>query len=533
MTDARVRVYKPISKTENKKLKIRVAAYCRVSTDMESQETSIESQKRYYEQLIQNRPEWELVGIYSDEGKSGTNLIYRDEFNRMVKDSEKGLIDLIITKSVSRFARNTVDSISTIRKLKSYNVGVFFETENTNTLDPSWELMITMMSAFAQEESRAKSNAVKWGYARKFENGESVLSTLYGYRSTGKKGYKIEESEAQVVKRIFREFLEGSSLNEIALRLNGDCIPTRLKKKWNKCVIDAMLKNIKYTGDAIQGLTYSPDYTSKKRIKNEGEVNQYFIEDAHPAIITKEIYSLVQREIERRKMIGLNKADFEKDFKQSHGYSFKYPIGNVLECAYCGAKYRRQIWTSRGNRRVVWRCTNRLVKGVKACPDSVTIHDEWIKEKIVEAINKMFKNKEEITNSLKLKINSMSKIDIEEEKIKLIESIQVYENHYKQLLNDNIGKSKYNAKKLSGELEEIASSISEKEKNLSRLLDNKAILYGDIIYYNFINKELSLREIEYKTYENLLIYKYFESIIVYKNDIIFKFNNSHIYNLGL
>ncbi|MEG0169976.1 MAG: recombinase family protein, partial [Anaerorhabdus sp.] len=321
MTDTRVRVYKPIGKTENKKLKIRVAAYCRVSTDMESQETSIESQKRYYEQLIRNRSEWELVGIYSDEGKSGTNLIYRDEFNRMVKDSEKGLIDLIITKSVSRFARNTVDSISTIRKLKSYNVGVFFETENTNTLDPSWELMITMMSAFAQEESRAKSNAVKWGYARKFENGESVLSTLYGYRSTGKKGYKIEESEAQVVKRIFREFLEGSSLNEIALRLNEDCIPTRFKKKWNKCVIDAMLKNIKYTGDAIQGLTYSPDYTSKKRIKNEGEANQYFIEDAHPAIITKEIYSLVQREIERRKIIGLNKADFEKDFKQSHGYS--------------------------------------------------------------------------------------------------------------------------------------------------------------------------------------------------------------------
>lgn len=529
MIDARVRVYKPIGKTENKKLKIRVAAYCRVSTDMESQETSIESQKRYYEQLIQNRPEWELVGIYSDEGKSGTNLIYRDEFNRMVKDSEKGLIDLIITKSVSRFARNTVDSISTIRKLKSYNVGVFFETENTNTLDPSWELMITMMSAFAQEESRAKSNAVKWGYARKFENGESVLSTLYGYRSTGKKGYRIEESEAQVVKRIFREFLEGSSLNEIALRLNEDCIPTRLKKKWNKCVIDAMLKNIKYTGDAIQGLTYSPDYTSKKRIKNEGEANQYFIEDAHPAIITKEIYSLVQREIERRKMIGLNKADFEKDFKQSHGYSFKYPIGNVLQCEQCGSRYRRQIWTARGNRRIVWRCANRMLNGVHACEYSPTILEEKLKKDIVLSVNSMIGDRKILINELSKKIESLSNEKIEIRKINLIRSIHKYEDKYKGVLNMNIGNSKTKSNELCEKLREISNIISNLKKDLFAIQDNETILMSDLSYYDYLKKQLKNEFNLVVKYDDTIINKYISKIFINNSSIKILFHNGFEY----
>lgn len=533
MTDARVRVYKPIGKTENKKLKIRVAAYCRVSTDMESQETSIESQKRYYEQLIQSRPEWELVGIYSDEGKSGTNLIYRDEFNRMVKDSEKGLIDLIITKSVSRFARNTVDSISTIRKLKSYNVGVFFETENTNTLEPSWELMITMMSAFAQEESRAKSNAVKWGYARKFENGESVLSTLYGYRSTGKKGYKIEESEAQVVKRIFREFLEGSSLNEIALRLNEDCIPTRLNKKWNKCVINAMLKNIKYTGDAIQGLTYSPDYTSKKRIKNEGEVNQYFIEDAHPQIISKEIFTLVQREIEKRKMISLVQANFEKNFKQSHSYSFKYPMGNVLQCEQCGSRYRRQIWTARGNHRVVWRCANRMLNGVQVCEDSPTLLEEQLKKYIVLSVNSMLGDRKKLMNELSNKIENLSNKEIDKKKINLIHSIHQYEVKYEEILNKNIGDSKMKSYELSEKLGEISNDIRNLKKDLSLLQDNDTILKSDLSYYDYLKKQLENEFNLVIEYDDTIINKYISKILVKDSNIKIVFHNGFVYSVIL
>lgn len=307
-----------------------------------------------------------------------------------------GKIDMIITKSVSRFARNTVDALQTIRKLKEKNIAILFEKEGVNTLEGSGELLITILSSQAQEESRNISENTRWGIVRRYENG--IISVNHkkfmGYTKDKKSGeLVIVPEQAEIVKRIFRMYLEGSSILEITRALEEDKIKTVTgKDTWHPGVIERMLINEKYMGDALMQKTYTVDFLTKKRVKNNGIVPQYYIEDNHEAIIPKEIFYRVQEEKARR--ASLNKSAVtrkaNKKKKEKSKYSSKYALTEILICGECGHPYRRQVWSKYGQKTVVWRCENRLKNGVKAtCKNSPTLKEEHT---IMIAINNVIED---------------------------------------------------------------------------------------------------------------------------------------------
>jgi len=379
---------------------LRVAAYCRVSTTLEQQEGSYEAQVSYYTEKIKSNPNWKCAGIYADDGKSGTNTKKRDDFNAMIEDCMAGKIDMVLTKSVSRFARNTVDSLQTIRKLKEKNIAVYFEKENINTLDGTGELLITILSSQAQEESRNLSENTKWGITRRFENGIISINhkKFMGYTKDEDGELVIVSEEAEIVKRIFRMYLEGSSILEITRALEADEIKTATgKDTWHPGVIEKMLVNEKYMGDALLQKTYTVDFLTKKRVKNNGIVPQYYIEDNHEAIIPKELFYKVQEEKARR--ASLNKSAVtrkaNKAKKEKSKFSSKYALTEILVCEECGHPYRRQVWSKYGQKTAVWRCENRLKNGTKAnCKHSPTLKEEPLHNAIMTAINSVVENNE-------------------------------------------------------------------------------------------------------------------------------------------
>ena len=283
--------------------KRRVAAYARVSTDQEEQLTSYEAQVDYYTNYIKSRDDWEFVDVYTDEGISGTSTKHREGFNKMVKSALDGNIDLIITKSVSRFARNTVDSLTTIRKLKDIGCECYFEKENIWTFDGKGELLLTIMSSLAQEESRSISENVKWGHRKRFADGKVSVpfNNFLGYKKGEDGNLVIDEEQAMIVKRIYREFLSGSSSVAIAKGLTNDGIETPgHKQKWYATTVRSILTNEKYKGDALLQKHYTVDFLTKKQKINNGEVQQYYVENNHPAIIEPDVFEMVRLEIDRR-----------------------------------------------------------------------------------------------------------------------------------------------------------------------------------------------------------------------------------------
>ena len=334
--------------------KLRVAAYARVSTDTEEQLSSYEAQVDYYTQYIQNNTELIFVGIYTDEGISATNTKKRDGFNRMISDALAGKIDRIITKSVSRFARNTVDTLTAVRDLKSKDVEVFFEKENIYTMDPKGELLITLLSSLAQEESRSISENVTWGQRKRFQDGKVNMpfSSFLGYRRGSDGLPEIVPKEAEIVRRIYRLFLEGATYGDIARQLMDDNIPTpRNKKVWQKSTITSMLSNEKYKGDALLQKKFTVDFLNKKMKINEGEVPQYYVENSHPAIISKEIFDLAQLEIQKRT---------EKARKSSSRHCFS----SKLRCECCGNYFGSKVWHSTSKyRKILWQCNHKFNNG--------------------------------------------------------------------------------------------------------------------------------------------------------------------------
>ncbi len=285
----------------------RVATFARVSTSSEEQLTSYEAQVDYYTRFIQSKPEWEFVRVYTDEGISAVNTKKREGFNQMVRDALDGKIDLIVTKSVSRFARNTVDSLVTVRKLKEKGVEVYFEKENIYTLDSKGELLITIMSSLAQEESRSISENVTWGQRKRFADGKVSLpySHFLGYRKGDNGLPEIVPEEAETVRWIYSLFLSGKTTGSIAGLLTREGIPTPAgKKKWAASTVESILKNEKYKGDALLQKAFTVDFLTKKQKKNEGEVPQYYVENSHPAIIDPAEWKLVQRELSAGKPSG-------------------------------------------------------------------------------------------------------------------------------------------------------------------------------------------------------------------------------------
>lgn len=380
---ARKRVGNTVSKFDIPKL--RVAAYCRVSTDTDEQATSYEAQVEHYTDFIRKNQEWEFAGIFADDGITGTNTKKREEFNRMIDECMEGNIDMIITKSISRFARNTLDCLKFIRDLKEKNIPVFFEKENINTMDAKGEVLLTIMASLAQQESQSLSQNVKLGIQYRYQQGKVQVNhnRFLGYTKDEEGNLVIEPEGARVVRRIFREYLEGESLAGIGKGLMSDGICTAANNpKWRPETIQKILRNEKYIGDALLQKTYTVDFLTKKRVKNDGIVPQYYVENNHEAIIPRELYLQVQEEMNRRGQL----------FKGVDGkrriYSSKFALSAITFCGVCGDIYRRTHWNNRGKKSIVWRCLTRLADGPEGCT-SRTVLEEELHVAVSEALNQV------------------------------------------------------------------------------------------------------------------------------------------------
>ena len=368
--------------------KQRVAAYCRVSTDSEEQLNSYEAQKAYYMQKIEENPDWVLAGIFADKGLSGTSLKKRDEFKRMIAACKRGRIDTILTKSLSRFARNTVDCLDTIRMLRARGIGVIFEKENINTLTESSEFLITLFSGFAQAESESLSGNIVRGKLMSMQAGNVPFQykKLLGYRKGADGKPEIDPEEAKTVRRIYRRYLDGCSLPQIQRELEADRIPTAEGiKRWSRQVLQNILTNERYIGDALLGKTYVLDCIIKEVRKNNGERPQYYVENNHEAIVPREWFQRVQEEMTRR---ASKRKVMQRHGKTEQGkYSGKYALSELLVCGECGTPYKRCTWARNGKKRVVWRCVSRLEFGTKYCHHSPTLDEDRLHAAILEALN--------------------------------------------------------------------------------------------------------------------------------------------------
>ena len=381
--------------------KLRVAAYCRVSTETDEQATSYEAQIEHYTEYIRKNPSWEFAGIYADDGISGTNTKKREEFNRLIADCMEGRIDMVVTKSISRFARNTLDCLKYIRQLKDKNIAVFFEKEGINTLDAKGEVLLTIMASLAQQESQSLSQNVRLGLQYRYQQGKVQVcaNRFLGYDKDKDGNLVINPEEAEVVKRIYREYLEGRSYYDIGKGLTADGIKTAAGKDvWLASTLKKILQNEKYIGDALLQKTVTTDFLTKKRVANKGIVPQYYVENSHEAIIPREIYMQVQEEIVRR-------AHLQTGTGKRRVYSGKYALSSIVFCGHCGDIFRRTHWNLPGGKTIVWRCVSRLNKKTSGinCP-ARTVTEADLHKVIVTAVNQALDERDIFLPALKLGI---------------------------------------------------------------------------------------------------------------------------------
>lgn len=365
-----------------------------MSTDQEEQLSSYENQVNYYRDYISKHEDYELVDIYADEGISATNTKKRDAFNRLIQDCRAGKVDRILVKSISRFARNTLDCIKYVRELKELGVGVTFEKENIDSLDSKGEVLLTILSSLAQDESRSISENATWGIRKKFERGEVRVNTtkFMGYDKDENGRLIINPGQAETVKFIYEKFLEGYSPESIAKYLNDNEIPGWTgKANWYPSAIQKMLQNEKYKGDALLQKTFTVDFLTKKRVQNDGQVNQYYVENSHEAIIDKDTWELVQLELARR-----------KDFREEHqlkAYIIQNddnPFTTKVFCKACGSAFGRKNWTTSRGKRKVWQCNNRYrVKGQIGCLNN-HIDEEMLEKAFMKAVGLLQEHRSDV-----------------------------------------------------------------------------------------------------------------------------------------
>ncbi len=382
-------------KHNNENSILRVCAYCRVSTDSDDQVESYRAQVEYYTQAIAKNPKWRFVDIYADEGITGTSVRKRDRFNKMMKDCEKGKIDLILTKSVSRFARNTVDSLKYVRKLKAKGIGVFFEEQNLDSLKADSEMFIGLHSVLAQAESESISANVKWGIRQRMRSGTFAFRyNILGYVKGDDGQPCIEPNGAKVIQTIFEKYLSGNSLDQIKAYLESNNILTATgKREWSKAIIKNILMNERYTGDMLLQKTFTENCITKKVKKNRGEMAKYLITNNHPAIIDRLSFKKVQIELTRRS----NKRKVADKTLTSQGkYSGKYALSDLLVCGECGSPYRRRTWSRNGEKKNVWRCLSRVEHGTKFCKDSISIEEGKLHKLICGMLAESLKNDKKV-----------------------------------------------------------------------------------------------------------------------------------------
>lgn len=373
---------------------MRVAAYCRVSTDSEDQLESYKAQVAYYTDAIAKNPRWRFVEIYADEGITGTIAKKRDNFMRMIRDCEKGKIDLILTKSVARFARNTVDSLKYVRKLKALGVGVYFEEQAIDSMKTDSEMIIGFHSVLAQAESENISANVRWGIQQRMKSGTFAFRyNILGYKKGQDGTPEIVPKEAEIVKHIFLMYLDGKSWGQITDYLNASGIKTpQGKDRWSREQIRNMLSNERYTGDMLLQKTFTENCITKKVKKNRGELPKYLITNNHPAIIDRATFKAVQNEMARR---GNIQRTSDKAKTEQGKYSGKYVLSNLLVCGECGSPYRRRIWIRKDRRKVVWRCFNRIEHGTEYCKHSIAVEENRLKDAICRGLNNAIEGNED------------------------------------------------------------------------------------------------------------------------------------------
>lgn len=453
--------------TKEEKPKLKVAAYCRVSTDTTEQETSFTAQVEHYTTYIGLNKDWQFAGIYADEGISGTNMKNREQFIKMIGDCCSGKIDMVITKSVSRFARNTMDCLQSVRLLKEHNVAVFFEKENINTLDSKGEVLLTIMASLAQQESESLSRNVQMGIQYRFQQGQVILnySRFLGYTKTLDGKYVIVPEEAEIVKRIYREYLEGNSLSMIAEGLEKDGIKAiGGGTKWHSVTLRSILSNEKYTGDAILQKYYTSDVLQKKHKRNNGEKPQYYVKDAFEPIIPKEVHIKVQEELKRRSM----SSEDGKYIK----FRSRIPFSHLVFCANCGSPYQRTSWRNKDILTPMWRCSTRQQKGGHLVCHARSLKESDLEKIVVEAVNKCYADKKQYLAIMKKTIAKMleecskkhiNDLDLEIERISAILKQGEQESIIREKLNELfIEKEKIALKELQAKrLEEVTDCFQE------------------------------------------------------------------------
>lgn len=499
----------------NQPVKRKVAGYARVSTASEEQKTSYDAQVKYYTNYIKSREDWEFVNVYTDEGISATNTKHRAGFNKMIEDALNGKIDLIVTKSVSRFARNTVDSLTTVRKLKEKGVEVYFEKENIYTLDSKGELLITIMSSLAQEESRSISENVTWGQRKRMADGKISLpyGRFLGYRKGANDLPEIIPEEADIVRLIYKSFMEGMTPWKITKMLMIKNIPAPGGgKNWYTHTIKNILTNEKYKGSAILQKKFTVDFLTKKQKVNEGEVPQYYVEDSHPAIIEPEEFELVQAEVMRRKILG-------KTYSSSNLFSAK------IICACCGGFFGSKVWHSTSKyRKIIWQCNHKFKNGEKC--KTPHLYEDDIKQKFITVCGMISEIKEDCINSYRKITESLcdcteidKQIDIAIERYnELTVIMQAFIRENAECEQDQ----KLYAKKFT-EYEEKTQKVTDE---LNRLREKKAEQISRKELLNGMIREINESDLTITEFDEKLWRLMVENVKVYENSkMLFKLRN--------
>ena len=503
----------------------RVAAYCRVSTDSEEQLVSYTNQKKVYTEMIASRKDWCFAGLFADEGKSGTRADKRPEFNKMINDCLAGKIDYIITKSVSRFARNTVDCLDYVRMLKSKGIGVYFEEQQIDTLKTDSELYLVIYAGFAQSESESISKNITWSVRKKFEEGTPVFmyKRFLGYKKGADGEPEVVPSEAAIVERIFNLYLAGETVDKISKMMQAENydIPDKTIS-FSKGMIMNMLSNERYCGDAILQKSVTVDCIEKKRKKNTGEAPMYYVQNNHPAIIDRVTFNKVQEELARRKTKTPGSA---KSSITSTGKYSRYALTDVLICGNCGTRYRRVTWSRNGTKRIVWRCISRLDYGKKYCSDSPTIMEDKLQEAIVRAVNK-FNEQDNATYKalMRATISEALGLNGDPEEVDMLErKIEALNNKMLALVNESVS-SGDGIEAHESEFMTLSQETELLKQRIAAIQESTAKDNGEQNRLEQIQAIIAERESKCMEYDDSIVRQMVECIKVYpsgKLEIIF------------
>ena len=505
-----------------RKQKLRVAAYCRVSTEEEEQQNSFEVQVNYFTEKISNHKDWELAGIFADEGISGVRTKKRDQFNEMIELCRKKKIDLVLTKSISRFARNTLDCIKYVRILKSWGIPVIFEKENVDTANMNSEMILTCLSSFAQAESESISGNVTKGIRMGYRQGRFPFRyTGFGYKKGNNGKPEIIPKDAETILLIAQSFLNGDSLKTIKERLEGLEIPSPTGAAiWSKETILRILQNEKFAGDVLLQKTYTSNFLEGKVKKNNGELPQYYIQNNHPAIIPRDMFFQIQGELTRRR--NKKPANTKKSKTNRGRFTSKYALSERLVCGNCGCNFRRVTWNIHGRKQIVWRCINRLEFGKQSCGNSPSISEESLHQAILEALQSLIQGdqnemaatlQDTLANCIARENNNISPIIMENK-------INELEKEFDRLLVLAVDENEIIDRKLQ-QIGEALLKIKQEKKQMEHAAKQSNVLQ---IKAKEVMNLISAEKLNLTEYSDVLVYRVIERVtVISKEEIRIRF----------